>query len=351
MNFNFDRYREMRHSNYISLLFAILFIAILFGSTACSRKGKVNKEAIKVEMLEVTINRYEKALFSIDTNNTGAELIRLQPSFLPFLNADLSDADAILQIQEFVTDTAIRQIYAETMSAFPELGFLEDDLTLAFKHIRYYFPEWQPPMVYSYVSGLFYEMPVKYTGTELIIAIDMYLGESYEMYRMVGIPQYKIRQMQIDYLLADCIEMIIRNVFIKPAFSENMLDKMIDEGKILYFLDTFLPWIADEYKMGYTVEDIKWCKKNESNMWAYFIENELLFSSDPLVINRFINDGPFTTAFHNDSPARAALWVGWQIVKAYADNSPDDVHSKLLSAPDSREILKASGYKPSRFVF
>jgi hypothetical protein len=339
----------MRHSFHIKSLFIILSIFILLGSAACSRKRKAHKEALKVETPDVTINRYEKALFSIDTTNTGTELIRLQPSFLPFLDADLSDADAILQMQDFVTDTAVRKIYSETMNTYPDLEFLEKDLTLAFKHILYYFPDWQAPEVYSYVSGLFYEMPVRYTGNELIIAVDMYLGEDFEMYRMVGIPQYKIRQMQKDYLLADCIEMIIRTDFVKPVFSENMLDKMINEGKVLYFQDSFLPWIADKFKMGYTDEDIRWCKKNESNMWAYFIENELLFSSDPLIIKRFVNEGPFTAAFHHDSPARAAIWVGWQIVKAYADNVPGDAHGKLLSSPGSREILKTSGYKPSRF--
>lgn len=341
----------MRYSFYVRPMLVIFSALILLGSPACSRKGKVNKEALQVEIPDVTINRYEKALFSIDTANTGSELIRLQPAFEPFLNADLSDPAAVLQIENFVADTAIRQIYAETMSTFPDLEFLEKDLNQAFKHIRYFFPDWQPPVVYSYVSGLFYEMPVKYNGNDLIIAVDMYLGEAFDMYRMVGIPEYKIRQMHKDYLLADCIEMIIRTDFIRPAFTENMLDKMIEEGKVMYFLDTFLPWIADEYKMGYTNEDIKWCKKNESNMWAYFIENELLFSSDPLVINRFVNDGPFTAAFHRESPARAALWVGWQIVNAYMENNPDFIPGKLISAPATSEILKASGYKPRRLAF
>jgi hypothetical protein len=41
--------------------------------------------------------------------------------------------------------------------------------------------------------------------------------------------------------------------------------------------------------MGYTSEQIKWCDENESYMWRYFIEKELLYSVDQKLIPRFIN--------------------------------------------------------------
>ena len=110
--------------------------------------------------------------------------------------------------------------------------------------------------------------------------------------------------------------------------------------------------LSDNYKIGFTSDEITWCRRNESNMWAYFIENELLYSSDPLIINRFINDGPFTAPFHHDSPARAALWVGWQIIRAYMNQNPDNTPADLLLTKlHAREILSASRYKPRRFIF
>jgi hypothetical protein len=323
---------------------------VLFLS-ACSRDGKIRKEIKEITIEEVSIKRYELALFTIDTLQIQEELEQLQNDFGPFLNADLSDPLNIHRIQDFISDTLIRDIYKITMDHYSDLGFLEDDLTLAFKHIMFYFPEWQMPAVYSYVSGLYYEVPVSYNGFELIIALDMYLGEDFELYRKIGMPLYKIQRMTREKIVADCIEEIIRSVFVSDPPPGNMLDKMITEGKIMYLADRFLPLVNDEIKIGFTQEQMKWCRQNEAKIWAYFIENDLLFATDPLLTNRFINDGPFTAAFGNESPARAAVWVGWQITRSYMDRDKSSTPADLIMKHSSMEILQASGYKPRRFGF
>lgn len=135
------------------------------------------------------------------------------------------------------------------------------------------------------------------------------------------------------------------------ALTNNMLDKMIEEGKVFYLMDRFIPCIADKHKIGFTPSELNWCRKNETNMWAYFIENDLLFNSDPVIINRFVNDGPFTAAFQRESPARAAIWVGWQIVRTYMDRNKQVSLDELIRKQDFRGILRASGYKPRRISF
>lgn len=338
----------MKPTDHSLFLVSWCFLFLFF---SCSQNGKVKKEVRRVAIEKVKVNRYEEALFNIDTLNIEAELGRLQQKFNPFLNADLSDPGNIEQIQGFISDTVVRNIFRRTGEKFPSLDFFEEELTLAFKHIKYYFPDWKPPRIYTYVSGLYYEDPVKYNGKELIIAIDMFLGEDFEMYRKVGIPLYRIRRMTAEHLTATCIVEIIRTGLVTGSLPVNMLDRMIEEGKILYLLDLFLPRISDEYKIGFTKQELKWCRQNESNMWAYFIENNLLFSTDPVVINRFVNDGPFTAAFHRESPARAALWVGWQITEAFMKRNPGVTPADLAAHDNSGEILQASAYKPRRFRF
>jgi hypothetical protein len=323
---------------------------VLFLS-ACSSDGKIRKEIKEIAIEEVSIKRYEKALFAIDTTQIHKELEQLQNDFGTFLNADLSDPLNINRIKDFISDTSVRNIYQITMDQYFDLGFLEDDLTLAFKHFMYFFPEWKAPEVYSYVSGLYYEVPVSYNGYELIIALDMYLGEDFELYRKVGMPLYRVQRMTREKIVSDCIEEIIRSVFISDPPPVNLLDKIITEGKIIYLADKFMPLVNDEIKMGFTKEQLKWCRQNEANMWAYFIENELLFTTDPILMNRFTNDGPFTAAFGNESPARAAVWVGWQITRSYMDRDKSLSPADLIMKYNSMEILQASGYKPRRFGF
>jgi len=107
-----------------------------------------------------------------------------------------------------------------------------------------------------------------------------------------------------------------------------------------------LPKTPDHIKIGYTEKQLEWCKENKKNIWAFLIENKLLYSSGSTTFRKFFTDGPFTHEFSKDSPARIGEWVGWQIVRTYMNKHPDIKPSKLFSNNDAQEILMKSGYKP-----
>ena len=159
---------------------------------------------------------------------------------------------------------------------------------------------------------------------------------------------YLTSRMDQPYIVSTSIETILRHWLQTEVVFEHLLDRMITEGKILYLLDRILPNTNDEFKIGYTAEEIHWCQKHESNLWAYFIENERLYVSDPLVVNRYTRDGPFTSAFGRESPSRTAIWIGWQIVRHYMKNNTETSLKKMLTLP-SEQILQESGYRPGRF--
>ncbi|MGB4205030.1 MAG: hypothetical protein WBJ84_05340 [Bacteroidales bacterium] len=320
----------------------------LFMFSCQNTKQDALQKVKDIRLDNTSIKRYEADLFSVDTTYLQQELLKLQAEYIPFLDVDLTDDRNIDQIRTFISDTLVKSVFLKTRSEFKSLQFLEEDLTLAFKHIKYHFPDWTPPQVYSYISGLDYENPVSYNGDQLIIALDMYLGQDFETYLMMGFPKFKINRMTREYMLADCIREIIITDFTEYYFASNLIDKMLYEGRQLYLMDQFIPWIEDQYKIGFTKEQLGWCKDNEAKMWAYFLENELLFSSDPMIINKFTNDGPFTTAFRNDSPARAAIWVGWQIIESYMKKNPSVNLQELFISRNTQEIFNMSGYKPSR---
>jgi hypothetical protein len=330
-------------------IFLLMIIAVSLG--ACSRSYKVKPEINQVDVKPIEIKRFDEALFSKDFIEDQDNLRNLQQDFAVFLDDDISDTVFIRSLNEFVSDTGIQNIHAHTQQQFPGLSWLENELTLAFKHIKYYFPEWEAPRVYTYVSGLYYEMPVQYSGDELIIALDMYLGEEFLLYQKIGIPMYKISRMTRGHIVADCVDEIIRAHFTSPAVPKNLLDKMITEGRLLFLMDAFIPWIDDHYKIRYSKEQLKWCKSNESNVWAYFIENQLLFNSDPLIVNRFVSDGPFTSVFHRDSPPRVGIWTGWQITRAFMNRNKNLSPPDLIAIDDISLILNQSGYRPGRFNF
>ena len=101
--------------------------------------------------------------------------------------------------------------------------------------------------------------------------------------------------------------------------------------------------------MGYTPEQIKWCQENESYMWRYFIEKEMLYSDDQKLITRFINPAPFSKFYLeivNESPGQVGAWIGWQMVRSYMKNNEVPIADFLKTS--AKEIFVKSKYKPKK---
>jgi hypothetical protein len=98
--------------------------------------------------------------------------------------------------------------------------------------------------------------------------------------------------------------------------------------------------------MGFTEDQMRWCRNNEKQMWTHLVEEKLLFSSDPLNIRKLVEDAPYTSFFTSESPGRAAVWQGWQIVRAYAARFPELSVHQIMSERNYQEILRESRYNP-----
>ncbi|MFM6953872.1 MAG: gliding motility lipoprotein GldB, partial [Sphingobacteriaceae bacterium] len=104
----------------------------------------------------------------------------------------------------------------------------------------------------------------------------------------------------------------------------------------------------DSLLIGYTDTQSNWCKTYEADIWAYFIDEKLIFESDYPKIQKFLTDAPFTPGLgeNNQSAPKLGVWVGWQIVKKYMDKHPELAPKDLLVLHDAQQLLKDSGYKP-----
>ena len=204
------------------------------------------------------------------------------------------------------------------------------------------------------MSGLYYEEPIRYADSLLIISLDMYLGSNYKYYNDVlaaapyNIPAYVQKRFRKDYIMTDCMRAIATTVIDNSQQSEKFIDYIIYEGKILYFLDAVLPDTPDSLKIYYTPAQMDWCQKNESNIWSFIIDKKLLYSTDPSMITKFCTDGPFTAVFSRQSPSRVGIWIGWQIVRAYMENNKKISIKELFTDQDAQGILTRSKYKPKK---
>jgi hypothetical protein len=121
---------------------------------------------------------------------------------------------------------------------------------------------------------------------------------------------------------------------------------MIEKGKEWFLLDKFLPDVHDSLKTGFTGDQLKWTTSNEGNILAQIIETEDIYSIDPEVIQRYIGPAPFTQTMSQEySPGNLGQWIGWQIVKKFADKNPDFSLDKIVKT-SARTIYNEAKYKP-----
>lgn len=315
---------------------------------ACQNKSQ---QAIYIDPSElpetpVHIKRYGEALFTIDTNRFAEGLKEIQSEYSYFLDANMDDSANIGQLYDFVTDTKTRRLFKESMKVYPDLHNLETSLSDAFSRYQYFYPDNHIPELYTYISDLYYEQPIWIKDTVMVVALDVYLGKDFFLYAYLGLPQYKVRCMTPDYLGVDIMKSIyFKDVWPNPK-QKTLLDRMIDGGKLLYFLDAVLPEVHDSVKLCYPEMKLKWAGDNEKQVWAFIIQNELLYTTDFTTQAKLIQDGPFTTGLSNESPARLGQYIGWKIIKAYMAMHPETTLQEMIKQNDAQLILQKSAYKP-----
>ena len=124
---------------------------------------------------------------------------------------------------------------------------------------------------------------------------------------------------------------------------------MLYEGKLLYLKDLTLPTYKDEDKIGYTKEQLDWAATNEADIWKFFIEGNILYSTDNKLASRFINPAPFSKFYleiDNESPGRIGSYLGWQIVRSFMKNNNIPLEDMLQM--DAAKIFNMSKYKPKK---
>ncbi len=228
---------------------------------------------------------------------------------------------------------------------FGDLSELKQDLELAFKHYKYYFPKLPIPQVYTYISN--FSQSIAVDDSILGIGLDKYLGVQCKLYSRLGFDSYKRRRMTPEMITVDCMRaMLISDFPYDDTKNDNLLNHMVYEGKIQYCLDAMMPLISDTLKFGYTQKQLNWAEKNESNMWTYLIDHRHLFSTDALTIRGLIGEAPFTSMFSNNSAPRAGAFLGWKIVNKYMEEHPQTTLLQLMQSSDYQLILNKAKYKP-----
>lgn len=304
---------------------------------SCDKKDKVEK-AIEEVPVELTVERFDKIFYESDPADLS-KIKQQYPYFFPAGNEDTVWTNKM-------KNPLLRQVHDEVQKKFGNFQKERGDLEELFRHIKYYFPETNLPKVVTLISEVDSDNKVIYADSLLLVSLDVYLGKDHEFY--TGFPEYQRKTFEKSQLLSDVVSNFsIRKIV--PPTDRTLLSQMVYFGKELYMKDLLIPQVSDADKIGYTPEQIVWSQENEGYIWRYFVDEKLLYDSDPKLPGRFINPAPFSKFYleiDNESPGQIGKWIGWQIVRSYMKNN--DVSLQQLLQTDAKEIFDKSKYKPKK---
>lgn len=309
-------------------------LSLMFFS--CDKKSSVEK---KIESLpvQIKIDRFDQVFFE----SSPKDLQTIKKRYPFFFPEGIPDSVWVNKIN----NPLWRELFAEVQKKYQKSESIEGELEKVFKHIKYHFPKTKSPKVFTVIAEMDYDNKVIYADSLVIISLEMYLGKDHKFYEF---PAYIKQNFEQRQMMPDLVASFAKS---KVQFEKDntLLSQMIYHGKLLYMKDLLLPSYTDNEKMGYTPEEINWCQENESYIWRYFLENELLYSNELKLNSRFIAPAPFSKFYleiDNESPGQVGAWIGWQIVRSYAKNN--DVHVAKLLEINAKELFKKSKYKPNK---
>lgn len=315
------------------IILTFTFFSVL---VSCNNKSKIEKE-IEKEPVKMDVVRFEKAFF--ETNPKDLQKIKeTYPFFFPEGNDDRVWIDKM-------ENPLWRELYSEVEKKYSNFNKETQEIEDLFKHLKYYFPNIVVPKVYTVIGDMDYNNKVIYANDKLIISLELYLGANHKFY---DFPAYLTQNFEGRQIMPDIVASFSNGVTPKDN-SKTLLSDMIYYGKQLYLKDLMLPAYTEAQKIGYTQEKINWCKENESYIWRYFIDKNLLYSTDSKLQNRFINLAPYSKFYleiDNESPGRIGQWIGWQIVQSFMENNKVSLQDMLKM--DSKQLFEKSKYKPKK---
>lgn len=315
---------------------SFVLIILILSFHSCQDEDKVNPE-IKAIDIELDIIRFD----SVFAKAQPKDLKDLKLNY-PFMFENIiPDSLWVLKMK----DTLQQEIHDEVSIVFPNFNEHKSDITLFFKHLKYYFPNEKIPKIITLAEYVDYKSKVILNDDMLFISLDNYLEKDHRFYN--GFQDY-IAELQAKHqILPDIAEQYAKQ-FIDFPTNRNFLNQMIYHGKKLYFKEKLLPLIENNNIIGYTKDDYQWAKQQEYMVWQYFIEQDILYSSQADLKRRFLQPGPFSKFYleiDSETPARLGQYIGWQIVKAYAKKHPDKNLIDIIKT-DAQELFNQSKYKP-----
>lgn len=335
---------------FLSLFF---FPLLLLGLTSCQEDTETIPEVPDVA-LAWSLERADKVMVQAENIDQIQEYLQEHPRFARLgLGMGLrpeGDGPLLRSLFRLTQDPKIDSLHQVCMEEYGEdLNELETEFDHAFKRLKHLFPDFTPPVVYTVVTGLGYDLILK--DSLLIVGLDYYLGKEHfpvappDQYG-VPLPNYIWERYSPQTIVPHSILFLSNQYNRKDMSDRRLINDMITWGKVIYLSDQVLPAVPDHILIGYTEKQFADTQASAEAIYRFFVEKQLFFDASREAKTKYVHERPFTNELDQRAPGRLGVWLGWKIVQAYMEKHPEVSVQELMQKTDAQALFEAARYRP-----
>ena len=155
--------------------------------------------------VDVKVKRLEQEMFALKNKEELRKFIKSHPALShEFFQVDQYPNDSVLvnALFQLINDPYIDTLYRETEDRFGDFSDIKAQFTQAFRHIKYYYPEFKAPIIYTMITGFGRDLFV--SDSIIILGLDYYVGKE-ATYRPLDIPKYILTRYEKEYIVPTCV--------------------------------------------------------------------------------------------------------------------------------------------------
>lgn len=314
------------------------YFAICFLLTGCSTQN----EDLELVPETVKIIRLDKQLTNIKTSKELQKFLIENPVYTrSFYRAFAEDTAFVNHLFYIYNQPDSKAFYEETAASYGDLSDIERDLGRAFVRIKEQFPDFKSPKVVATFTGL--ENDLYVSDSVIYIALEAFAGKS-ASYRPQQ-PNYILERYQKEYIVPTIVRFISDKYNVSDAIDNSLLSDMLYFGKAFEFTASVLPEVESNIIIAYPDTSMRQVWNAQGIIWAYFLDNQLLYEQNARAKERYIGERPAVPEIGPACPGRIGQWLGWRIIQAYREENPDVTVADLMKINNSQEVLRGSKYR------
>ena len=330
----------------------IVLIPFLLFITGCGSNS--DDPAKNAANFEIKIQRFDSAFFAMDTLQIKKSITKLLEQYPGF---GIDYLNKVLMIKSTNDTQYIKAFYRLHLPIYQAaqqvnaVKIAKPELESSFKRVHYYFPKYNLTHNIILFVGPLESFGNIVTVDALAIGLQMHLGANAKWYYDESIqtiyPTYLSRRYTPEYIAVNSVQNILNDIYISPANTQNLIQHMVEAGKLQYIINACFPNSTDSIKYGYTKDQYVNLNGQEANIWDYIVHEKLTYSTSITDIDNFMQEGESSAIFSEAIPSNVGKYIGYRIVASWMkQKAQKGISMEAMLATPADKIFTTSSYAP-----